>query len=335
MPLIQLNPNRFIIFSMMLLGTFVLKAQQLPLYSDYLSNGFLLNPAITGSERYTIVTLANRVQWAGIENPPETSVASFQTRIQHENLEVRNNFLTGKREIYRRSGRVGWGLYVFNDSYGLINRTGGAISYAYHITTENVQYSMGLSFNTFQFSINQNELNFLGYGTSQGYDPILNKQFADKVLIPDAAVGFYMLTIDEFFGCSINNLFDSRIHIGGPTYDYRINRTYYLLGGKHFDPETDYSLEPSFMVQATGIRFYQADLMIREYYKQDYFVGLVYRTGSAIGLQLGGKWERLYFSYAFDYTLSSIQSHTYGSHELTLSMKFGDNARRYRWLIRF
>ncbi|MFC2081228.1 type IX secretion system membrane protein PorP/SprF [Bacteroidota bacterium] len=47
------------------------------------------------------------------------------------------------------------------------------------------------------------------------------------------------------------------------------------------------------------------------------------------------RFHQLYFGYAFDYMLSSIQKHTYGSHEIVIALKLGDNARRYRWLDRY
>jgi hypothetical protein len=43
----------------------------------------------------------------------------------------------------------------------------------------------------------------------------------------------------------------------------------------------------------------------------------------------------MFFGYAYDYTLQEIQSITYGTHEITIALKFGDNSRRYRWLDRY
>ena len=80
---------------------------------------------------------------------------------------------------------------------------------------------------------------------------------------------------------------------------------------------------------------FQADLQMRIYYNRDYYLGLCYRTGSAIGTMVGLKWNRFYFSYVFDYNLTPLQQHTFGSHEVNLAYKIGDSARRYRWLIRY
>ena len=45
--------------------------------------------------------------------------------------------------------------------------------------------------------------------------------------------------------------------------------------------------------------------------------------------------DKLVFGYAFDIGLNSIMKSSYGTHEFTFIAKFGDNARRYRWLNRF
>jgi hypothetical protein len=79
----------------------------------------------------------------------------------------------------------------------------------------------------------------------------------------------------------------------------------------------------------------QADITGRVYYKEDYWAGLSYRTQDALILLMGFKYDRFYFAYAYDFTLTDIRRQSYGSHELTLAVKFGESARRYRWINAF
>ena len=44
--------------------------QQLPVYSQYLYNKFLINPSIAGSDGYTSVSLTAREQWVGYGGAP-------------------------------------------------------------------------------------------------------------------------------------------------------------------------------------------------------------------------------------------------------------------------
>ena len=55
--------------------------QQLPLFSQYLYNKFLINPAVAGSDGYTTVNLTAREQWVGYYGAPRTFSFSMQTRI--------------------------------------------------------------------------------------------------------------------------------------------------------------------------------------------------------------------------------------------------------------
>ena len=41
-------------------------SQQLPVYSQYMMNKFLINPAVAGSEGYTSFNLTAREQWIGL-----------------------------------------------------------------------------------------------------------------------------------------------------------------------------------------------------------------------------------------------------------------------------
>jgi hypothetical protein len=56
--------------------------------------------------------------------------------------------------------------------------------------------------------------------------------------------------------------------------------------------------------------------------------------GSLISL-VGMRIDGLFIGYAFDYTFSSIQRFNLGTHELSISYKFGNDARRYRWRRRY
>ena len=61
-------------------------AQQVPMYSQYIMNGFLINPSFAGSDGYTTVNLTVREQWVGMAGAPSTYAASFQTRILKNSL---------------------------------------------------------------------------------------------------------------------------------------------------------------------------------------------------------------------------------------------------------
>ena len=97
----------------------------------------------------------------------------------------------------------------------------------------------------------------------------------------------------------------------------------------------DIILTPSTLVKFAENGKLQADITGKLLYQQSYWAGLGYRTGHAIILMAGLSVDKLIFGYAFDIGLNSIMKYSFGTHEFTFIAKFGDNARRYRWLNRF
>jgi hypothetical protein len=57
-----------------------------------------------------------------------------------------------------------------------------------------------------------------------------------------------------------------------------------------------------------------------------------YRTNDAIIAMVGLKYDRFYFAYAVDFALTDIRTQSFGTHELSVAVKFGESARRYRWI---
>lgn len=321
-----------IFYIAILLAAFLMEgsAQQVPLYSQYMLNGFLLNPATAGSEGYTAVNLTAREQWIGFAESPSTYALSFQTRIMKNSYISRGSSVKRRSTKGSRSGKVGLGGYLFNDKNGAVERTGLKVSYAYHINLQQSQLSFGLSMVGYQFRIDEDLITL-----EDPSDPLwagANK----SVFIPDADVGVYYSSRDYWAGFSVDQLFESILKIGDSGYDrYKMERNYYLMGGYDFEVRRDFIVSPSTMIKYSEAGKIQADISGKLFYQQSYWGGLSYRTGNSIVVMAGLSIDKLVFGYAFDFNLNSLMKHSYGSHEFTFIAKFGDNARRYRWLNRF
>jgi type IX secretion system PorP/SprF family membrane protein len=324
---------RLFLFSAILFLAATAGAQQLPLYSQYMMNKFLLNPAVAGSEGYTAINLTAREQWIGFGDSPLTHAVSAQTRI------LRNSFISKSASIRKRqkggsrSGKVGLGGYVFNDRTGILNRTGVQLTYAYHIFISPGQLSFGLSGTAYQLSIDQSKLRLETPNPSD--DPFFQK-VNSSMIIPDANVGVYYSDPKMYIGLSASQLFQASLKFGNKGYEeYRLLRHYFLIGGYDLNISDFIMVEPSFLVKTSETWRFQVDAGAKVYFQQNYWAGLAYRTGGAIIGMGGVKVDKFFFGYAFDYTLSSIMKHSLGSHEFMFAVKFGDSARRYKWLIRY
>lgn len=307
-----------------------------PLYSQYMFSRFLLNPADAGSEGYTAINATAREQWIGIPNSPKNHSINFQTRLLKNSFIIKAASLRKKFARKSRNGKVGVGAFIYNDMNGPVIRNGFQLTYAYHITIARNLLSFGIAGKGYQYSIDRSKLD-LGTG-----DPWVNSTDFTH-FIPDANFGVQYITPFYHAGLSVNELFQSNLKLGGDKLpDSKTRRHYYLTGSYKFEINRFYMVEPTSLIKISEFGTFQMDLSGKLYYREDYWGGLSYRTGSfsnsesgAIILFGGVRVDKFYFGYAFDYTLSNIMGHTLGTHEFMLSVKFGDNARRYRWLNRY
>lgn len=307
-------------------------AQQLPLYSQYLFNRYLINPAVAGSDGYTSFNLTAREQWLGYSGAPRTYSFSYQTRLLKRSYIIRSTSVRKKSFKPSRDGKVGIGGYVFNDRNGLIQRTGLQATYAYHTWIYGgTQLSFGLSATAFHFRIDEDKIRF-----EDPDDPVLYSNLRQGVFIPDANFGVYVLNYRFNLGFSVEQLFQSYIKLGNPSYkNLSLLRHYYLFGAYSFLLDARSELQPNFMFRMSEQLKPQFDIGVKYTFMEDFWGGLSYRTGNVVITSVGARWDNLYFGYAFDYSFNEIQNYSYGSHEIVIALKLGSSARRYRWLDRY
>jgi type IX secretion system PorP/SprF family membrane protein len=315
--------------TVLLIGPGLSQAQQVPMFSQYMFNKFILNPAVAGSEGYTAYNLTSREQWVGFKDAPMTNALSAQTRL------IKNKFvlrLSNKRLRYVAPtyGNVGIGVHVFDDRRGLLNQTGMQFTYAYHEKVElKAQLSFGITLSLTQFRVSHDRMILY---QPDGY---LN---SDKlaVFIPDFNVGMYYTTEHMYLGFAVSQLMESAIRFGTFSENqFKLERNYNMMGGYRFLLTPDVSMEPSFQIKTTEQFFAQLDIGCRWYYRKDFWGGVAYRTGGALIATLGVRYNNLYFGYAYDFTLNQLQTYSAGSHELIISLKFGENIRKYKWIERY
>jgi len=311
-------------------------AQQVPMYSQYIMNGFLINPSFAGRDGYTTITLTTREQWVGLDQAPATYAASFQTRL------LKNSYISKATSVRKKlirptkGGNVGLGGYVFSDHNGIMRRTGFQLIYAYHIPMKQIggfpsDLALGLAFTGYQFAINTEHLIF------DPDDPFLNS-YDRSVFIPDFNFGASFTTAKYYAGFAMTNLLRGSLMFADTT---AINRNelghFFLTGGYKFELAPDWTLEPSAFLKSSDMfsRSFQADITARVYFRNDYWAGLSWRTNDALIVLAGFKYDRFHFGYAVDIALTDIRRQSFGTHEITLAVKFGESARRYRWINSF
>jgi type IX secretion system PorP/SprF family membrane protein len=323
--------KKLVFISALIICSANIAGQQLPVYSQYLYNKFLINPAVAGSDGYTSFNITAREQWAGYSGAPRTFSLSGQTRILKRGYSLKNS---SRGNVYRpkTDGKVGLGGYIFSDRNGLIQRTGFQASYSYHMWVQsNTQLSMGLAVTGYHFKINELEIDF-----QDPNEPWLNNDLRRGIFVPDVDFGIYILNPRYNIGFSTLQLFGAAAKIGSDAYqNFRMDRHYYLFGSYSFALGNKTELQPSGLLMMSEQEKPMADIGLTYIYDQKIWAGLTYRTSKAIIANIGFTYTNMYIGYAFDFTLQEIQRVTYGTHELTLAIRFGDSARKYRWLDRY
>lgn len=321
-----------VITIIILLYGFTAIGQQLPIYSQYLYNKFLINPAVAGSDGYTSWNLTAREQWAGYSGAPRTFSFSGQTRLLKRSYILKQT--SARKQLYRpkSDGKVGLGGYIFSDRNGLITRTGFQAAYSYHMwLLNNTQLSFGLSFTGYHYKIDEKQINF-----EDPDEPWLNNELRRGIFVPDASFGIYLLNPKYSAGLSSEQLFKGYGKIGSEAYQYfRMERHYYLFGSYYFELNPLTELEPSVLIMTSEQFKPHADIGVTFIYNKGFWAGLAYRSSRAVIANAGVKYTNIFIGYAFDFTLQEIQRITYGTHEITLAVKLGDSARKYRWLDRY
>ena len=193
------------------------------------------------------------------------------------------------------------------------------------------QLSMGLALTGYYYKINEKEINF-----EDPNEPWLNNNLRRGMFVPDATFGVYLLNARYSLGFSADQLFEASARIANNAYkDFKMSRQYYLFGSYDFSSGSYSIIQPSFLLKMSEQLKPQVDAGFTYLYKEDFWAGLAYRTSGAIITTLGVKYQNIYIGYAFDFTLQQIQRVTWGTHEITFALKFGDNSRRFRWLDRY
>ena len=273
----------------------------------YSFNRFVYNPAAAGINQSANLTLLGRLQWVGIDGGPRSFTAAVDAPIT--------------------SMQSGVGAYIIGDELGPLSTVGVNVSYAYHLDVGNATLSIGASGGLLQKSINGNFV----YDRSNGDDPVVPfGNYSSSAMVPNLAAGIYFtLPEDKFFiGISGQDLLEPSIEeltlTAGIGPDAKVTRTFYLSSGIRFDLSDQVNLQPSVLARTDGIST-QFDASVLATLKSVVVLGVSHRFyndsfSGIIGAKISNK---LFFGYAYDYTLSGLNANRdLASHEIMLTYSF-------------
>lgn len=273
-----------------------LYAQQDPIYSQYMQNPLVINPAYAGTYNMAAVNVMSRWQWLGMTGAPRTNVVSGHTAF-YEN-------------------RLGAGVIVSNDRFGISNNTEvqGNIAYKLRLSdNDDHALSFGMQAGMVNYNFNYNDLN-----TKTDDDPnfIAGRRTSSE---PNFGAGVFYRNEKMFAGISAPKILNSEFADGNTSIgQYR--RHYFLTGGYLFD-FISVQFKPSVLVKYVEGAPVSIDLNGSVLLKDKLWLGASLRNVNSIvlmaQLQLNDNFR---LGYSLDTPFNSVVKTSYGTHELMLNI---------------
>lgn len=300
------------------------KAQQEPLYSQYMFNTLAINPAYAGSRDVLSMTALGRFQWAGVPGAPTTYTYTIDMPVSQE--------------------KMGVGLQLYSDAIGegVLRNSGAYGSYAYKVkvgarTTMSLGVQAGATFVNQMFS----------KVTGVGNDDVFSSANDINRVLPNVGGGIYISNDRGYIGFSvpqiIQHTFSAFKSGDGNTVVGRWQRHYYLMMGLVLG-KGNVKLKPSTMIRYTPGSPLGVDGNLNLWLKDKIAFGISgrisqfessgkYLMDAAIGmieLQLS---PQLRLGYAYDFTMNRLNDVNKSSassrlaniptHEAMLRYEFG------------
>lgn len=287
----------FLIFALaIIVEPEMVKAQQDPLYTQYMDNLLVVNPAFAGSKENGNVLLVARNQWVSFPDAPVTRSFSYQTPMKNKN--------------------IGLGFSVMYDKIGPQKQTGVYFDYSYFLrVSESYRLGMGLKGGVSFYRSSLTDL------ITINPDPIYAQDIY-KNFLPNLGVGFFLFSNDTYFGLSVPKLIENKITRDDYETDY-VNKQdihVYFVAGKTFKLNEEFQLKTNAMLRYVRNAPISFQVTAMAGFKEKFWVGGMARFGDsfAIVTQFQAT-EKMMIGYSYDFTTSQLNTFSNGTHEIMFS----------------
>jgi len=283
-----------------LVASLTSKAQQDPMYTQYMFNTQTINPAYAGTWESLGFMVLGRNQWTGWDGAPQTYTFTMQAPLKNE--------------------RVALGLSLINDKVGYEKRTYLFADYSYLVPiTEKVNLRLGLKGGFTNYSHNLQDHNILDPN-----DPAFTGEIAHSFK-PNFGVGAFLYSKKAYVGLSIPKVVNSSFDLTTENFTIESEiRHYFLIAGAVFDLGENVKFKPTALAKAsfsaeTGTPL-QLDFSGNFLIKEKLWLGAMYRTGSSYGFIAQFMFaDKLRVGYAIDFSTNNMKYYNNGTHEVMIS----------------
>jgi type IX secretion system PorP/SprF family membrane protein len=283
-----------IVYSLLLLVSLSMLAQQEPQYTQYMYNPSVINPGYAGSLGYGSLFSLYRTQWIGLEGAPKTLNLSYHQPLENTNL--------------------GLGGNIVHDEIGPSTTTNLAVDVSYTIHFENEsRLAFGMKLGGQLLNIDYTKLNHYNPSDVSFRNNITN-QFS-----PNIGAGLFYYNENSYLGLSVPMLLQTKVYDEFAYSDANRRQHFYLMGGKVYDLAYNLKFKPAFVAKMVAGAPLQVDLTGNFLINDKFTVGLAYRWSAAVSALVGFKVsDRLAIGYGYDRETTRLANFNSGSHELFL-----------------
>ena len=293
-----------ILLGLFLVFNLAVVAQQDVLFTQYMFNKLLLNPAYAGSREVFTIDILDRYQWVGIDGAPKV--------------------ITLSAHGITKNNKVGLGGYVYRDQVGPSINQGLMGTYSYRIRTQNGWFSFGIQAGVKHYNFDWNIIH------TEDPDYLFLPQDVQETTI-DANLGIYYQTKRFYAGLSSKHLLANEFGIGefdGKTTFSRLARHYYGMVGVAIPIDDKIVFRPSFLTKVAPNSPVQMDFNASFIFANAFWIGVSYRTQKSVALLTEFRIsDFMRIGYSFDLYMNELQLHNKGSHEFRLGFDIASKKR--------
>jgi len=295
------NFKSYLSFTLLIIGSYVY-AQQTPFSSQYYTNQFVTNPAITGIKNTTNTFITHRSQWTGIEGAPQTTYVSVDGSV--------------------RSDKVGLGLVFCSDVTGILSRNSINANYAYKL---NINSDNSLRFGL-SLGIMNNRIDFTKATVFDLTDPMLSSQEQVRTnLNADFGLLYSWKRLEVGFAAPqlLANQIDYKNNIGMTGF-YNLSRHYYGSLKYVFDilPSMGITAYPLVMIRSVAGAPLQYDVNAVVDWSDYGWLAGTYHSDYGMAISAGVRFKGLSVGYAQNFVTNQIQNYVGSTSEFLLGYTF-------------
>lgn len=284
--------KRGLLLITLLLSSLVSNAQQDAIFSQYMYNHFVINPAYAGSRNAMSGVLMHRTRWVGMEGAPTTSTLSVHSN--HNNA------------------GLAWGANLAADRIGPTRNIQFAGTAAYHLRMKKGKLAFGLRIGAFNSSINAGSLEF------RDQSDIFNTGNRQSVVVPSADFGIYYYTRRFYFSLASNHFnAPDAMYADWSGASFDLNQHTSIGVGYAFEVNENLIFRPSILLKGTQGLPPNLDINISALLYKKLWFGIAFRNQSTISFLLDCNiTDYMRVGYAYDGFLNRINLASSGAHEI-------------------